>query len=802
MPGRAGPRHRRQWGADRQQDPIPPVPRAVGDRTVATGRMAVVVTFVAWLAFCVLALWHQFVDRGPTPAQLPQMLAYVALVSALAYSAMAYLIARLGFFTRVRDHRRVARATIDEHFAAGAPSLTVLVPSYQEDARVVRMTLLTAALQEYPDLRVVLLIDDPPNPRFAKPDELLRAARALPGEIEALLAEPGAYFAAARDGFEAGATRGRDASPAAVARLAAYYEEAVTWLRRLVDDYDVTDHGERFVSDHVLGRLATDLSVTAAALRGAAADREVRLPAERVAQLYGRLARTFQAKLSSFERKRYTSLSHEPNKAMNLNCYIGLMGSGYLEVSTPAGLALVPAGDAKADVDLPDRDYVLTLDADSIVLPEYCVRLVYLLEQSHNARLAVAQTPYSAYPGAATRLERIAGATTDIQHIVHQGMTYYGATFWVGANAVLRKRALDDIVETEYVGDWPVHRYIKDRTVIEDTESSIDLAIHDWELLNYPERLSYSATPPDFGSLCIQRQRWANGGLLIAPKLWAYMRARRARGERNRFGELFLRVNYMVSICWTSISLPLLLAYGFDGQRLSPFVFVMAAPYFLAMAIDLRACGYKVLDVLRIYGFNLLLLPVNLAGWVSSVAQGLTGSKGQFRRTPKVRSRTVPAVLYVVFPYGLIAVALYTLKKDVELHHWGNAFFAAANAVLAAYAIVAFVGLRHSAGDVWANVVSWLYKPDRSARAPRARRAAKPTPLRPATHLENWQGVLYFGDTDPVEASRPVRAPKPGAPPVPAPRRLRGAARGRHDADQPEHQRPGLTVAEAAQLGP
>ena len=72
----------------------------------------------------------------------------------------------------------------------------------------------------------------------------------------------------------------------------------------------------------------------------------------------------------------------------------------------------------------------------------------------------VAQTPYSSYPGSATRLERIAGATTDLQHIVHQGMTHYDATFWVGANAILRKRALEDIVESRLrgrLGDPALH---------------------------------------------------------------------------------------------------------------------------------------------------------------------------------------------------------------------------------------------------------------------------------------------------------------------------------------------------------
>ena len=130
-------------------------------------------------------------------------------------------------------------------------------------------------------------------------------------------------------------------------------------------------------------------------------------------------------------------------------------------------------------------------------------------------------------------MERLAGATTDLQHIVHQGMSYHDATFWVGANAVIRKTALDDIVEIEHQGGHEIRRYVQDRTVIEDTESSLDLAIHGWRLLNYPERLSYSATPPDFGSLAIQRRRWANGGLLILPKLWRNGRERTQRGEHG-----------------------------------------------------------------------------------------------------------------------------------------------------------------------------------------------------------------------------------------------------------------------------
>ena len=54
-------------------------------------------------------------------------------------------------------------------------------------------------------------------------------------------------------------------------------------------------------------------------------------------------------------------------------------------------------------------------------------------------------------------------------------------------------------IKLERVGGFEIRRYVQDRTVLEDTESSINLATHGWRLVNYPERLRYSATPPYFG---------------------------------------------------------------------------------------------------------------------------------------------------------------------------------------------------------------------------------------------------------------------------------------------------------------
>ena len=87
-------------------------------------------------------------------------------MSLLTVSALAYLLARLGFLHRTRTYDRACLGhpgPVLTH--TGAPSLIMIIPSYQEDARVIRRTLLTAALQEFPDQRVVLLIDDPFVPK-------------------------------------------------------------------------------------------------------------------------------------------------------------------------------------------------------------------------------------------------------------------------------------------------------------------------------------------------------------------------------------------------------------------------------------------------------------------------------------------------------------------------------------------------------------------------------------------------------------------------------------------------------------
>src|SRR5258707_14239447 len=104
---------------------------------------------------------------------------------------------------------------------------------------------------------------------------------------------------------------------------------------------------------------------------------------------------------------------------MNLNAFIGLMGKHLWEVRRANGLHLEHCAKDVATWSVPDADYLLTLDADSIIVPDYAPRLVHHMGVPGNESVAVAQTPYSTLPAAAGPLGNIAGAPTDLQPTLH-----------------------------------------------------------------------------------------------------------------------------------------------------------------------------------------------------------------------------------------------------------------------------------------------------------------------------------------------------------------------------------------------
>jgi len=625
-----------------------------------------------------------------------------SLAGFLVYGNLCYQIARLGQLTRTHAHQKSRMDSPVPFDRESAPALTILVPSYKEELPVIRQTLLSAALQDYPNKRVVLLLDDPPNPKTSQDRKALWAGRTLPFELQALLKEPAEYVAQAQATFldrRAAATQNLADE---YVRLSNCFSLVSTWFETQSKHAPQESHTDVWFVGQVLSQPA-EACREQAALWFSRRTQIDTLSADRILDeidaAYGHLGGRFQVEFDVFERKQYRNLSQESNKAMNLNSYLGLMGTRVKPVLLTDGVHLIETPVLTGSRVIPDTPYVITLDADSLLLPQYASTLVRLMEQPEHARMAVVQTPYSAIPNAPGAMERTAGATTDIQYLVHQGFTRFGATFWVGANALLRKSALEEICIEERESTGLVRRYIQDRTVIEDTESTVDLLCKGWSLYNYPERLAYSATPPDFGSLIVQRARWANGGLIIFPKLLSYLY--RTPKQPGTFAQGLLQIHYLTSLAFAPLSVLLLLVIPFSSDVMTAWMPLAALPYFALYARDLALTGYRPMrDLLRIYALNLLLIPVHLGGALKSTQQAILGTKIPFRRTPKISGRTRTPALYLVLELAMMLLSTGLALYYASQLRWISGTFALANAGLVLYGIRQFVGFSEMKEDL------------------------------------------------------------------------------------------------------
>jgi cellulose synthase/poly-beta-1,6-N-acetylglucosamine synthase-like glycosyltransferase len=617
------------------------------------------------------------------------------LIAFFLLSALAYQATRLGYLARYATHRPIPEHALARAFDTGAPSLLILVPSYMEEPPVIRRTLLAAALQQSPSRRVVLLIDNPPAPRDAQARERLAAARDLPREIEALLAAPCRRFEGALSGFLERWLTGTLHPRSEAGRLAALWSEAAGWIDALAADTERRDHYDALFVERILRAPGRDhrrraRAWRAAATGGPAPECDGPPATEDLHREYRRLAALFRVELASFERKLYANLSHEPNKAMNLNAYLALLGRGFRERLSPQGRMLAPAGPEDATLLVPDADFVIVLDADSVILPEYSLRLVHFMIRPGNEAVAVAQTPYAAVPGAPSAIERIAGATTDVQLMAHQGATRFGAGSWVGASALIRRAALDDVVLTQEERGHPVAVYVRDRTLTEDTDTTVALIRKGWRVHNYPGRLAYSATPPDFGSLLIQRRRWATGGLIILADLWRYLLQRPGAA---RLGETLIRAQYLLGAPLGSIGVVVLLVCpSTPGAVWTPWALPAFAAWLVIYGRDLRHNGGRLADLFRALALNAMLLPVNLAGALNSIGQLWTGRKIPFQRTPKVRDRTAAPPLHVAAQFGLLLLTGMQLQASIAAGDWLDGAFFASYAAGFAYSLHEFIG--------------------------------------------------------------------------------------------------------------
>lgn len=107
--------------------------------------------------------------------------------------------------------------------------------------------------------------------------------------------------------------------------------------------------------------------------------------------------------------------------------------------------------------------------------------------------------------------------------------------------------------------------------------------------------------------------------------------------DRIAIPSFLVRFHYLTSIATNSIGMLLLLFMPVDSGLFSIWMVVLAAVYFALYWRNLLQNGYLPGDVFRLSALNLMLLPINLAGVLKSIQQGVTGTRTPFARTLRLR---------------------------------------------------------------------------------------------------------------------------------------------------------------------
>lgn len=665
-----------------------------------------------------------------------EKLGWLALTSCfMVYGNLLYQACIIGHFRRQLTHVPADAEALQALHDGELPTLAVLVPAYKEERDVMWQTLMAAALSEYGEKDIVLLIDDPFQPKTLEDSLRLEAARDLPLSLQRLFDAPAQDMAAEWMGFCQRRTGGVLDLSVEAARLSSLYDRAADWAEQVAATFlcgrspEALPHGERFFHASVLRswqlahREMAEILIASPPAHDAVLERH-----------YRRLSRLFAVRFSSFERKKYVNFSHEANKAMNLNGYLSVMGRHWVEEERADGWHLRETTPEEAGFTPRNAEYLVILDADSIILPDYMLRLVNEMQKPEFAKTGVMQCYPSAFPGIPKGIERMAGASIDLLFRMNQGHEYLGGPFWMGANAVVRRAALDEIARSAISEGRTATIYIQDGTVIEDTETTLALLHKGWRVYQYPARLAYFSSPPDFGALLIQRRRWANGGILLVPSLLRYI----ARAPKNLAlaRELFVRIDYLT---WGPVGclIGLVMAFvHFGSLTHSPWVLLTPLPCLVVQLRTLRSEGYGYGDALRLTAFGIMLGPVVMGGVLKSLQQAITGKKIPFARTPKVPSRTSAPALYALVELILPPVMIYLTLRYAATGSWAQATYTLMSAIASSYALLYFMGVRATVEDLFAGMTTrlraWFHR-------------AEVIPLEPRESLPPASGEVKFG---------------------------------------------------------
>ncbi len=151
-----------------------------------------------------------------------------------------------------------------------------------------------------------------------------------------------------------------------------------------------------------------------------------------------------------------------------------------------------------------EADYVLTMDADTTLLPDSVERMLEGLLEARSRAAVCSRYWAKDGSGLAWRLQRLEYARYDDKREIRGWRVQVSS----GAASLYRGPLLRDVV-TEYdrPGPWD------ERSLIEDYGLTLDLKTLGYEVRAAPLSHVLTDTPDTFRGLWRQRQRWGRGGI-------------------------------------------------------------------------------------------------------------------------------------------------------------------------------------------------------------------------------------------------------------------------------------------------
>lgn len=599
----------------------------------------------------------------------------------LAFNALVHLWVRSSFQKSQMNYVPVGAGALETYFTR-APAVTILIPCQNEGETMLTRALMSAALQTFPQRRVVLLIDDP------------AVARALTRKLQQSLVEPADKFAQALLEFRERLSQGPLDMHMEVRLLAELNLDAAEWYRRYAQRHPGDDHVDSHFVEHVLERLCNEHLTRAQRWQRCFVHGLTAPSAEKIIREFQRLAALFSAEITSFERTRYANLCHAPGRTKSLNSYIGLTGKNFHERLEGSQRYLEEGNYSGTYFHIPDADYFLVLDADTYITPDCTAKLTHYMQQLGEEKIAIIQIPGCPAPNAGVMLQRVAGALMDMRYVMQQGYAQHTAASWTGESGLIRTSALREMARARSEAGLRATRYFNDGYTGEGPGTTLDLLQRGWAVTNYPERLAWTASPSDPAALTARYRRWHDGAFMALPRLFGYLLHKRAgKGASGLAG--VLRVHYQTATLTTNLALLSVLSLSslsIPRAFYSAWLGAAVWAYALLLARDLVRAGYPWSDFLRAYAMKLLLIPVSLGGVITSLHKAWTDTKTWLQYRPKRRDRIDDNPAYHLAAYGLLVWWFVQAVIALTAGRWVHGLLVGINAAFLLYAVAGYIG--------------------------------------------------------------------------------------------------------------